>query len=63
MINGKELNDQEDQFTVSDVLLSENRVIKLILNNIDPKTIVIIYSKILQDVSMLMSLYCSVPIG
>ena len=25
--NGKELNDQEDQFTVSDVLLSENPVI------------------------------------
>ena len=24
---GKELNDQEDQFTVSDVLLSENPVI------------------------------------
>ena len=26
-VNGKELNDQEDQFTVSDVLLSENPVI------------------------------------
>ena len=25
--NGKELNEQEDQFTVSDVLLSENPVI------------------------------------
>ena len=25
--NGKELNDQEDQFTVSDVLLSDNPVI------------------------------------
>ena len=25
--NGKELNDQEDQFTVSDVLLSENPVV------------------------------------